>query len=104
MIAGLASQVVSLVLFMGLCGEFAYRVWKNPYRLSNGDARMREVRGGRLWRGFLGGMFIPFLLSPFLGLRMANVVVMIMDRPIPRNNNHLHPLRIQSRRVERWIS
>ncbi|GFN18516.1 hypothetical protein AtubIFM55763_008697 [Aspergillus tubingensis] len=56
MIAGLASQVVSLVLFMGLCGEFAYRVWKNPYRLSNGDARMREVRGGRLWRGFLGGL------------------------------------------------
>ncbi|PYH70661.1 RTA1 domain-containing protein [Aspergillus vadensis CBS 113365] len=55
MIAGLASQVVSLVLFMGLCGEFAYRVWKNPYRL-NGDARMREVRGGRLWRGFLGGL------------------------------------------------
>lgn len=60
MIAGLASQVVSLVLFMGLCGEFAYRVWKkkNFYRL-NGDARMRDIRGNRLWRGFLGGMFIP---------------------------------------------
>ncbi|BCS01482.1 RTA1 domain-containing protein [Aspergillus luchuensis] len=57
MIAGLASQVVSLVLFMGLCGEFAYRVWKkkNFYRL-NGDARMRDIRGNRLWRGFLGGL------------------------------------------------
>lgn len=63
MIAGLASQVVSLVLFMGLCGEFAYRVWKNPYRWSIGDVRMREVRGGGLWRGFLGGEYIYTLIT-----------------------------------------
>ncbi|RAH55815.1 RTA1-domain-containing protein [Aspergillus piperis CBS 112811] len=51
MIAGLASQVVSLVLFMGLCGELAYRVWKKKnlyrFRLNGDDARMR---------GFLGGL------------------------------------------------
>ncbi|GJP97234.1 hypothetical protein CBS115989_6515 [Aspergillus niger] len=55
MIAGLASQVVSLVLFMGLCADFAYRVWKNPGKL-NGDFRMREVRRSMVWKGILGGL------------------------------------------------
>lgn len=62
MIAGLASQVVSLVLFMGLCADFAYRVWKNPGKL-NGDFRMREVRRSMVWKGILGGEHTPFFLG-----------------------------------------
>ena len=59
MIAGLASQVASLVVFMALCGDFAWRVSKARDR---GGAAERTYHGlagmgGNLrwWKGLIAG-------------------------------------------------
>ncbi|PYI11623.1 RTA1-domain-containing protein [Aspergillus sclerotiicarbonarius CBS 121057] len=60
MIAGLATQVASLVLFMGLCLDYAWQVRKNPHNL-NPDVRMRNLRNSFLWKAFLGGLALATL-------------------------------------------
>ncbi|KAH7012357.1 putative RTA1 domain protein [Macrophomina phaseolina] len=53
MIAGLASQVASLAIFMALGAEFAVRCWRDPGALEEG---FRDVRRGWVWKGFLGAI------------------------------------------------
>ncbi|KAF4233516.1 hypothetical protein CNMCM8980_010235 [Aspergillus fumigatiaffinis] len=60
MIAGLASQVASLALFMVLCLDFAWKVIKNPQDL-NPDTRMRELRQSLRWKAFLAGLALATL-------------------------------------------
>lgn len=52
MIAGLASQVISLVVFAIICGHFAWRVRKNPTRLNPDFA---SLRNSRRFKGMLFG-------------------------------------------------
>ena len=52
MSAGLAFQVFSLLLFMVLCGEFAFRVSKRKAEL---DPTHASLRATRQFRGFLIG-------------------------------------------------
>ncbi len=54
MMAGLSIQVVSLVLFMSLCADFAWRAYKN---VANWDPRYATIRPTRLWKIFLICMF-----------------------------------------------
>nr|A0A2Z5TTA9.1 RecName: Full=Efflux pump himE; AltName: Full=Himeic acid A biosynthesis cluster protein E [Aspergillus japonicus]BBA91555.1 transporter [Aspergillus japonicus] len=55
MIAGLASQVASLALFMALCLDYAWRVYKSPHNLSP-ETRMRDLRHSLRWKAFLAGL------------------------------------------------
>ncbi|RAL17635.1 RTA1 domain-containing protein [Aspergillus homomorphus CBS 101889] len=55
MIAGLASQVASLILFMALCLNYAWRVYKSPHAL-NPETRMRDLRHTLRWKAFLAGL------------------------------------------------
>lgn len=55
MIAGLASQVASLTLFMGLCLDYAWRVWSTPEGV-NSSVEMEVLRRTKRWRGFLFGL------------------------------------------------
>lgn len=52
MIAGLATQVASLAVFILLCAEFAYRVVKNKHRLNESFEGLRKTK---LWKLFLFG-------------------------------------------------
>jgi hypothetical protein len=49
-IAGLASQVVSMTVFVCLCGHSAWNVWTSPRRVNAGD---NALRNSRLFHGFL---------------------------------------------------
>ncbi|KIW97467.1 uncharacterized protein Z519_01051 [Cladophialophora bantiana CBS 173.52] len=53
MIAGLASQVVSLAIFIAICGHFAWKVFKNPQKLIPEHALLRNTRR---FKGFLIGI------------------------------------------------
>ncbi|RAH70547.1 RTA1 domain-containing protein [Aspergillus aculeatinus CBS 121060] len=55
MIAGLASQVASLALFMAICLDYAWRVYKNPDDLSS-ETCMRGLRHSIRWKAFLAGL------------------------------------------------
>ncbi|SMQ50064.1 unnamed protein product [Zymoseptoria tritici ST99CH_3D7] len=55
MIAGLSTQVVSLLLFIILGAEFAWRVRKHPDQL---DERFRSLRNTKLWTMFLVGLAV----------------------------------------------
>ena len=52
MIAGLAWQVVSLLLFIVCCGEYAWRVWRSWVPTAAGSNPLRE---SRMFKAFLGG-------------------------------------------------
>lgn len=52
MIAGLASQVISLVIFAVICSHFAWRVLKNPTKL---NPEFASLRMSRRFRGLLFG-------------------------------------------------
>ncbi|CZT16024.1 related to RTA1 domain protein [Ramularia collo-cygni] len=54
MIAGLSTQVVSLILFMGLCAELAWRVRRSPHL----NERTAGLRSSRRWKLFLFGLAI----------------------------------------------
>lgn len=58
MIGGLSFQVFSLVLFIVLCGDFAYRVWRNPF---NWDTIHKEVFESAIFAYFLGGLSLATL-------------------------------------------
>ncbi|OAP63383.1 hypothetical protein AYL99_02610 [Fonsecaea erecta] len=58
MIAGLASQVVSLAIFMALCGHFAWKVYKNPNKLNPEHAALQRTLR---FKGFLVGIAIAVL-------------------------------------------
>jgi hypothetical protein len=66
MIAGLASQVASLVLFMVLCLDFAWRVKKSPMNLNDGT---RDLRSQLRWKLFLGGKSPRILICDFCSFR-----------------------------------
>ncbi|KAJ5779812.1 hypothetical protein N7457_007532 [Penicillium paradoxum] len=55
MIAGLASQVASLAIFMALCLDFAWQVRKNQHELSP-EPRMIELRNSVRWKAFIAGL------------------------------------------------
>lgn len=61
MIAGLASQVASLAVFLFLCADFAWRVYKNPNKLNES---MDHVRKTLKWKAFLIGRFLFPGISP----------------------------------------
>jgi hypothetical protein len=54
MIAGLASQVVSLAIFMALCLDFAWKVHKNQQEL-NPETSMVKLRSSIKWKAFIAG-------------------------------------------------
>ncbi|GFF26073.1 sphingoid long-chain base transporter RSB1 [Aspergillus lentulus] len=58
MIAGLASQVASLGVFLCLCADFAWRVYKNPDKL---EESMYHVRKTLKWKAFLIGLTVATL-------------------------------------------
>jgi len=53
MLAGLGIQVVSMSLFIALCGEFAWKVSHNKHDLEPAHA---DLRASKLWKFFLFGM------------------------------------------------
>ncbi|GIK00908.1 hypothetical protein Aspvir_004938 [Aspergillus viridinutans] len=55
MIAGLASQVASLGVFLCLCADFAWRVYKNPDKLNES---MYHIRKTLKWKAFLIGLTV----------------------------------------------
>ncbi len=63
MIAGLASQVISLVVFAAICIHFAIRVRKNPTKL---DTQFASLRNSRRFKGMLFGksLFLPLHFIP----------------------------------------
>jgi hypothetical protein len=61
MIAGLASQVASLGVFLCLCADFAWRVYKNPDKLNES---MYHIRKTLKWKAFLIGTLFFSLLDP----------------------------------------
>lgn len=58
MIGGLSFQVFSLVLFIILCSDFAYRVWRSPFHW---DTSRKEVFESRIFMFFLGGLSLGTL-------------------------------------------
>ncbi|KIW23368.1 uncharacterized protein PV07_11575 [Cladophialophora immunda] len=58
MIAGLASQVVSLAIFMAICGHFAWKVFKNPDKLNPEHAALRRTLR---FKGFLAAIAIAVI-------------------------------------------
>jgi hypothetical protein len=58
MIAGLASQVISLVIFMVICAHFGWKVLKNPTKL---DAQFSTLRNSRRFRGMLVAIAVAVL-------------------------------------------
>lgn len=80
MIAGLASQVASLGIFLCLCADFAWRVYKNPDKL---DPSMHHIRKTLKWKALLIGEFF-FLRISFrcvylttLGLTVATLAIFV---------------------------
>jgi hypothetical protein len=61
MIAGLASQVASLGVFLCLCADFAWRVYKNPEKINES---MYHLRKTLKWKAFLiGRLILPRISS-----------------------------------------
>lgn len=58
MIGGLSFQVFSLVLFIVLCGDFAYRVWRSPFQW---DTTRKDVFESSIFTFFLGGLSLATL-------------------------------------------
>lgn len=58
MLAGLSVQVASLTLFAFLCGEFAYRLYKNPQSWSMEHTGLYE---SKLFKAFLCGLCVATL-------------------------------------------
>ncbi|EXJ56921.1 hypothetical protein A1O7_07265 [Cladophialophora yegresii CBS 114405] len=58
MIAGLASQVVSLVIFIAICAHFGWKVLKNPIKL---DPQFTTLRNSRRFKGMLIAIAVAVL-------------------------------------------
>ncbi|KAL2844942.1 RTA1 like protein-domain-containing protein [Aspergillus pseudodeflectus] len=96
MIAGLAAQVVCLGVFMGLAGEFFWRV-KREQRWRGQDHGARGTSGGLdwKWKGFLWG-------ASLLPADLPVNVLTLSNNKRTRNCNppHLHPLHLPRRRTK----
>ena len=57
MLAGLATQVASLTIFLVLCADFGRKVTKAKGHF---DEEHRDIWGSRRWRYFLIGKTIPY--------------------------------------------
>lgn len=64
MIAGLASQVASLALFVALCLDYAWKVRNNPDSL-NEAIHMRKLRNSIRWKLFLASKFMTLPSAEF---------------------------------------
>ncbi|CAI7572993.1 unnamed protein product [Penicillium glandicola] len=60
MIAGLASQVASLAIFMVLCLDFAWKV-RNSHQKLNPEIHMTDLRNSIRWKAFLAGLALATL-------------------------------------------
>jgi hypothetical protein len=90
MIAGLSFQVASLLLFMVLCGDFAWRVYKAPTMLKN--ERFAGLRESLKFKAFL------YCKSDC----SISVVVQLLIRYLRswhRNNRYFHPIHLPSGRI-----
>jgi RTA1 like protein len=78
MIAGLASQVASMTVFVYLCLHFAWNLRQNPSRRNPSGI---DLRGSRRFRIFLYCEFLPPLLSfpanHALAIAIATVTILI---------------------------
>lgn len=92
MIAGLSFQVVSLFLFMSMCADFAFAVWRNKLTL---DPAHSVLRGTAKFKAFLVGM----ISSP-----VCRHVRTDFDLSAFRVNAvHLHPILLPCRRAQRRL-
>lgn len=81
MIAGLAFQAASLALFMALCLQYAWKVYKNPDALNRAE-HLHELRNGIRWKVFLVGKSIslPFTDQALItapGLALATIAIFV---------------------------
>jgi hypothetical protein len=81
MIAGLSCQVASLALFMALCLQYAWKVYKNPNAL-NKAAHVYELRNSIRWKAFLVGksirlFFYDQALITAPGLALATITIFV---------------------------
>ncbi|KAJ5330679.1 RTA1-domain-containing protein [Penicillium atrosanguineum] len=81
MVAGLASQVASLALFMAMCLQYAWTVCKNPNAL-NKAVHACELRNSIRWKAFLAGKVgsLPFgdqALTMSTGLALATIAIFV---------------------------
>jgi hypothetical protein len=73
MIAGLASQVASLGVFLCLCADFAWRVYKNPEKINES---MYHLRKTLKWKAFLiGRLLLPRISSRCVYLTTIGLTV-----------------------------
>ncbi len=105
MIAGLAMQVFSLLLFMGLCLDFAWAARKN-HALWN--PTYSSLRANKIWKAFLIGrrppVFLSLFLSPLWPLPEHDVIIsggfftdnFLPHSDCPRDLHHLHSIRLPS--------
>jgi len=61
MIAGLIFQVVSLVGFVALCGDYAWSLYKNQNKWNTDNAK---IYGSRLFKCFIFGM-VPIFYEEY---------------------------------------
>jgi hypothetical protein len=97
MIAGLASQVASMFIFVCLCAQFAWNVRKDPHGVNQENKALIESSQFKffLW-GESGKTADPTLLS----LQYANY---ISSSNRDSDNHHSDPLLLPCRGVERWF-
>lgn len=62
MIAGLAFQVATITLFMALCADFAYRVWKNGGGEDGVGNEFVGLRSSRRFKIFLGALALETIV------------------------------------------
>ena len=91
MIAGLAWQVVSLLLFIACCGEYAWRVWRSWVPTAADSNPLRE---SRMFKAFLGGERNCRLCETRLK------VLTCLSSTCSGDSYHFCPLLLPCRRVE----
>ena len=91
MIAGLAWQVASLLLFIVCCGEYAWRVWRSWVPTAAGSHPLRE---SRMFKAFLGGERSCHVRET------KSKMLTCLPSTCSSNNNHFHPLLLPCRGVE----
>lgn len=96
MIAGLASQVASLLIFTVICAHFAWRVYKNAQHL---EPSFADLRSSRRFKGMLFGKY------PILSLCQTRLLDSLTS---PRSNRHVcthhpHPLDLSTHRTTRRV-
>lgn len=104
MIAGLALQVASLLLFIGVCGIF---VWRVKRVTGGGEEAYVTLRRSLRFKGFLGGTYpyhsTPNLLSRSQQHRENRELKFLSYSSGSGHILHPSPLRLPRRRAERGL-